>query len=387
MHTTTDAYIRSTPLEEAVGWMHGLLPATPLPEETRTPRQALDDAIRPALLDAPCHVTFSGGRDSSAVLAAATALARREGHPLPIPVTRSYPDLPETQESEWQRSVIDHLGLKEWIRLDFTADETDLLGDVAREAVARRGVVWPAAVHTHGTMYQHLDGGSLMTGEGGDYVLGLRRSTPLTVLRRGRRPTGGLLKLAAVALLPRPARRLRSRRSTLSSKQSRWLTPEALRAHARATADESTLEPLRYDEATWFISRQRFLGVMAHNQAAEADVYGLRTLDPLIDHGFIAALARAGGGWGFNGRTATMRALFSDVLPDAVLSRTSKASFNNAYAGQFTREFAQTWDGTGVDPEYVDVEGLRRVWLSEQPTMATGMLLHSAWLASQGGQR
>ena len=75
----------------------------PATDAARTPREALDDAIRPALVDGPCYVTFSGGRDSSAVLAAATALARREGHALPVPVTRVYPDLPDTDESDWQR--------------------------------------------------------------------------------------------------------------------------------------------------------------------------------------------------------------------------------------------------------------------------------------------
>jgi asparagine synthase (glutamine-hydrolysing) len=32
----------------------------------------------------------------------------------------------------------------------------------------------------------------------------------------------------------------------------------------------------------------------------------------------------------------------------------------------------------------VDVERLRTVWLSDEPTMATGVLLHSAWLATVG---
>jgi hypothetical protein len=79
-----------------------------------------------------------------------------------------------------------------------------------------------------------------------------------------------------------------------------------------------------------------------------------------------------------------MQALFSDVLPQAVLCRTTKASFNHAHAGAATREFARTWDGRGVDEELVDVERLRSVWLSDQPTMAAGVLLHSAWLATTG---
>jgi asparagine synthase (glutamine-hydrolysing) len=79
-----------------------------------------------------------------------------------------------------------------------------------------------------------------------------------------------------------------------------------------------------------------------------------------------------------------MHALFSDVLPRAVLGRTTKASFNHAHAGEATREFARTWDGTGVDEDLVDPEQLRSVWLSDEPTMATGVLLHSAWLAGAG---
>ena len=98
--------------------------------------------MRPALVDGPCYVTFSGGRDSSAVLAAATALARREGHALPIPVTRVYPDLPDTDESDWQRAVVDHLGLTEWVRLELRDGESDLLGAAARDALGQpRGAV------------------------------------------------------------------------------------------------------------------------------------------------------------------------------------------------------------------------------------------------------
>ena len=104
-------------------------------DRSGTPREALDDAIRSALVHGPCYVTFSGGRDSSAVLAAATALARREGHALPVPVTRIYPDLPDTDESDWQRAVIDHLGLTEWVRLELRDGESELLGPAARDAL------------------------------------------------------------------------------------------------------------------------------------------------------------------------------------------------------------------------------------------------------------
>jgi Asparagine synthase len=370
-------------LEVASGWVYGSVPATVPLETGRSPREALDDIIRPALVAGPCYVTFSGGRDSSAVLAAATALARREGHALPVPVTRVYPDLPDTDESEWQRAVVDHLGLTHWIRLELRNGESDLLGPAAREALVSRGALWPPALQTHGVMFAHLRGGTLLTGEGGDAVLGARRITPLAILRR-RRPDKVLLKYSAAAVLPRPVRRRIAERMVRTSIQRRWLRPDAFEWHVRLAAADVAGEPFRYGAATRSIPHRRCFATISDNHAAAAAEYGIRAWDPLLDHRFVAALARAGGVTGYPGRTATMEALFSDVLPQAVLRRTTKASFNHAHAGAATREFARTWDGRGVDHELVDAERLRSVWLSDEPTMATGVLLHSAWLASEG---
>ncbi|MCC2593751.1 hypothetical protein LKO27_10075 [Tessaracoccus sp. OS52] len=379
-----DAYVRSSPLEVATGWVYGLLPATPLPKTSLTPRQALDDVIRPALEEAPCFVTFSGGRDSSAILAAATSLARREGHELPIPVTRIYPNVPDSDESDWQRLVLDHLGIREWVRLEFAGDETDLLGEAARVELLSHGVVWPAALHTQPATYSRLQKGSMLTGEGGDLALGLRRGTALTVLRNGRRPTRGLILQAATSLMPRPVRRLDFSRAASRETTMSWLTPSAVREHFRRAADDEVAEPLRYDAGTWFLTRRRFWSVLSHNQSMEAARYGLRIHDPLLNPHFLAALAHSGGRWGYNGRTATMRALFSDVLPPQLISRPTKAAFNHAYRGDTTQRFARSWDGSGVDTDLVDVERLREMWLSEHPTMATGLLLQTAWLASGG---
>lgn len=380
---TKDGYLGTTALETATGWPYGLLPGEPLPSTKLTPRQALDNAIRPALVNGPCHVTFSGGRDSSAVLAAATALARREGHPLPIPVTRRYPNLPETDETQWQQAVVEHLGLTEWMRFDFT-DETELLGEAAQTSLRQRGVLWPPALHSHSALFGRLEGGSILTGEGGDGVLGPRRSAPLTVLRNRRRPHPWLLKRVGAELLPLSLRKARKAKQLKAAGLGSWLTPAAWEEHVAALLDDEEREPLRYDDATWYLLRKRSWELMLVNHAKYTAEFGLQTIEPLLDEGFVAALARAGGRWGHASRTATMRALFSDVLPEAVLKRSSKARFNFAYTGEHVREFARRWDGSGVDPHYVDVEGLRQVWLSEQPTMATGLLLHSAWLASQG---
>jgi asparagine synthase (glutamine-hydrolysing) len=385
--TLVDPFLRPAPLEIATGWVYGSVPSAPSDSgrsATRTPREALDDAIRPALRNGPCYVTFSGGRDSSAVLAAATALARREGHALPVPVTRVYPDLPDTDESAWQRTVVDHLGLTEWLRLELRQGESDLLGPTARDALRSRGVLWPPALHTHGVMFEHLRGGSLLTGEGGDAVLGERRITPWAVLLRRRRPDRVLLRYAGVAALPRPVRRRLARGVARTSIQSRWLRPHAFEEHVRLATADFCAEPFRYGPATRSITRRRSFATIAHNHEAAAAEYDIRASDPLLDAGFVAALARAGGLTGYPGRTATMQALFSDALPPTVLRRTTKASFNRAHADTATREFARSWDGSGVDADVVDVDRLREVWLSDEPTMATGVLLHSAWLASAG---
>jgi asparagine synthetase B (glutamine-hydrolysing) len=327
---------------------------------------------------------FSGGRDSSAVLAAATALARREGHPLPIPVTRRYPDIPATDESDWQRMVVDHLGLNYWIRFTLRKGESDLLGDVARTGLRSRGLLWPASLQAHGFVFDRLRGGSLLTGEGGDAVFGSHRITPLTALRRRRRPGRALVSHALASTLPGSLRRRRAMDHARATTQSQWLRPAALEQHARLLADDVAREPLRYDEASWAITGWHSFTTIRHNHAQVAAEFGITAHDPLLDPGFVAALARAGGVGGFDGRTSAMRALFSDVLPPAVLTRRTKAAFNLANRGEATMEFARGWDGSGVDHDLVDADRLRGVWLSDRPTMASGMLLHQAWLASEG---
>jgi len=385
--TRADRLVRSTPLEVATGWAYGLVPEQPLPKTSATPREMLDNAIRPALRAGRCYVAFSGGRDSSAVLAAATALARREDLPPPIPVTTVYPDLPDTDESDWQRLVIGHLGITNWIRLEFRSGESDLLGPAARRALKAHGLMWPPALQTQGAMYEHLEEGSLLTGEGGDAVFGMQRVTPLTVMRRRRRFDRLVVTESFKAVLPRPVRRGLIARRERSGQLRPWLRPRALQQHAKLVTADDAQQPLRYDRGTWFLNRRRFWSVMGTNQRETAAEFGLLTSDPLLDPGFLAALARRGGGWGFTGRTAVMRALFSDVLPNEVLARSTKAAFNRAVTGPGTLEFAESWDGTGVDPDLVDPDVLRTLWRSASPTMPTGMLLHSAWLASQEGGR
>ena len=89
----------------------------------------------------------------------------------------------------------------------------------------------------------------------------------------------------------------------------------------------------------------------------------------------------AGGATGFPTRTMAMRELFGALLPDALLARETKAAFSAPVWGPKARSFASDWSGEGVDPDEVDVDAVRREWLSEKPDGRTILILHSAWLA------
>ena len=82
-----------------------------------------------------------------------------------------------------------------------------------------------------------------------------------------------------------------------------------------------------------------------------------------------------------------LRYLFGDLLPDAVLSRNTKASFNQTRWGEFERQYARNWSGEGVDPDLIDAEKLRAAWLSEDPPPGADYQLHAAWVASSASSQ
>jgi asparagine synthase (glutamine-hydrolysing) len=97
----------------------------------------------------------------------------------------------------------------------------------------------------------------------------------------------------------------------------------------------------------------------------------------MLDPAFLAALAYAGGRYGLGGRTAVMRMLLSDLLPDRVLARDTKATFDSAFFNRHSREFARGWDGGSIDPELVDTDRLRAAWLRPQFPLDSAMLLQA----------
>lgn len=368
------------PLEIASGWLADDGPEA-LPSTDATPRAALDTTLLRCLTRVPCLVAFSGGRDSSALLAAAVTVARREQLPAPVAITLDYPEVPDAEETAWQHQVLDHLGVTERVRI-VVHDEHDAVGPVAVPLLRRHGQMWPPNVTPTWRMMDRARGGTLLTGEGGDEVFGIKRITPVTKLLRSHvRADRRLYPLAARALAPR---RVRHRDALRQGYRPPWLRDTAWREMERRHAGDVAAQHLHAGRQTWQLATQRASRIgydTVRTLGAEIDV---DYVQPLLEPGFVAAVAAAAGPWGWTGRTSTMRRLFGDLLPGAVIGRQTKASFNGAVFAGHTRAFARAWDGTGVDEELVDPAVLREHWLSALPHAPSMALLHQAWLATEG---
>ncbi len=370
-----------TPVEVLASLLLG--PGANVPELPPPPeggvRGAIEQAVLPALLRRPCVVSFSGGRDSSAVLAVAVEVARRHGLPDPVPVMMRFPGAPETDETAWQDRVLAHLGVSDAEVLSL-ADELDALGPIATAVLRRHGVRWPANAYMHVPIIRVAAGGSLLTGAGGDELLGTRAAAHV-LLAHGCAPLGmRSVRAAVAAALPRRVRELRLRKGMPGA---RWLTPAGNALVRQALAREEIGWPNRWNASIGHWRRSRAFAAVDRGIALVAEGADVHVVNPLIDPAVLAALARAGGPTGFRGRGSAMRCLVGDLLPDALLDRPTKAIFSSPFWGPGARAFGAAWDGRGVDRRHVDVEALRREWAAPHPDFRTGMLLHAAWVASR----
>jgi asparagine synthetase B (glutamine-hydrolysing) len=347
-----------------------------------SPLEALTAAVEPRLRAGRCAVAFSGGRDSSLVLAAAVRAARRTGAPLPAALTVRYPHLAETDESHWQELVVRHLGVEDWIRVDVEHD-LDLVGPVARPLLRRCGPLYPANGHALVPLLEAARGANLLLGIGGDELLMTRRRQALMdLLGRRRRPERGDLRRIAGALVPRALRRRLVRGGdSLMAPQLTWLTPEARDRVARA--ERSALdEPLRWQAAVADAAGRRSLVLTADCLRSIGAAEGVSVDMPLLDPRFVSAVGHAGGLTGWGSRSAAMRAIAGDSLPAELLARRDKAVFNRSFFGRDSRAFAESWGGEGVDRRLVDPGRVRDAWREPNPDFRTAMLLQSAWTAA-----
>lgn len=373
-----------TPLEIAAGVVVGEDPTSPpLPRNVGgAPRAHFEDALLPMLQRQPCCVTFSGGRDSSAVLAVAVHVARREGLPEPIPITLRYPDVPEADEDEWQEMVIRHLGVTEWEHIEIT-DELDFLGPTATDLLSRHGLIWPPNTQTQVPPARIARGGSILTGWEGDGLFGAWRRTELGDILAGRRRARprDVLRFG-YAYGPPALRRARMKRREMVSHP--WMTEQADREFALAWIRGNAEEPATWAARVRWWARRRYVGMVCRALEKVGADHDVLFGHPLTDRRFVASLADLGGVAGLGDRTRIMDLLFGDLLPREVIARRTKATFAVPFWGPATREFTSRWGGDGVDTSIVDVDGLKETWSQPVPDTRTATLVHSVWLRTSG---
>jgi hypothetical protein len=322
---------------------------------SENPVAALERVMVRALRRPPCLVSFSGGHDSALVLAAAVRAARREWLPLPVPVTWTVQDAPRAEESAWQEAVVTALGVTEWIRLP-AGDDLDFAGPVATDVLRRHGLLHPANAYVHAPLLKEAAGGTLLTGVGGDQVLGL--------LRRPRRPSWWPGR-------PGPA------------PEFGWLRPRAARRVRRGLRRERRARPARYQSRPGWAWGRRDLELARRSLALLGRDAGADVVHPLLDPEFLMAICGSGvSPEAAGGRAALLGQVFGGCYPDAVLRARPKATFGEVFWRRHTRSLLAAWDGGGIDPSVVDRTRLRREWDRQQPDLCTAMLVQQVWLAT-----
>ena len=157
----------------------------------------------------------------------------------------------------------------------------------------------------------------------------------------------------------------------------------------RAAAAEAAGEPLRWGRRLAWMRRLRHMEISVDSLDALAVDERVAAHHPLSDRRFWAALAVLPRSKRFQSRTAAMRQFFGDLLPEPVLARSTKATFDEAFWNRHSQAFAASWHGEGVDAEVVDVDALRREWTSPAPNPRSYLLAQAAWLNAtrSGGAR
>lgn len=378
-----------TPLDLVTGLVWGEVEERrSLPPGSETLRKALECTVRESFERGPVAVSFSGGRDSSAVLAVAAEVARQGGWAPPLPVTLDYPDEPAADEASWQHLVLDHLGLRERVVLEVHG-ELDLLGETATGALQRHGLLWPANGFSHAFMLRECSGRTILTGGGGDELFDDSAPSRTGLVLSGRavpRPRD-IARIAASVLLSRAHDRRRARYVP----RLPWLSDEGQRRFA-----EAVIEDRGRPEESWSASVLRALNArsfaaMRLGQDLLASDQGAAIRHPFLEPDVLAAAARAGGRAGLGGRTRAMRMIAGDLLPAAVIERTTKATFDGGYWSGESLTFARATEADALlagDPAVaplLDHQALGVAWRRERPPFLTALLLQAAWLAKVAG--
>ena len=225
-----------TELDVATGVVLGTSEPAPWPPARSDPLDVLFDEANRILRRGHCVVAFSGGRDSSAVLALLLHVARRDGLEEPVALTARWPGDLAADESAWQEHVAGELEVRRW-EVITPGTDFDLLGPLATGLLREHGLLWPAPTVALMPMIEAAGDGVLVTGQGGDEVFGTwSLAWAWARVRRGRNLPSSLRPLVGAAV-PRPVR-LRRAVARAQPYQS-WLTPEARALQNEALASET----------------------------------------------------------------------------------------------------------------------------------------------------
>lgn len=378
-----------TPLDIACGMPLGKWADTKLPRRGNGPT-SLHEAIEAACAEGfgrgPHYVSFSGGGESAMALAVATSYARRHGHPDPVPLTLGHPALFRPEDQARQERVVAHLGLSDWERVQSEVD-LDLVGPLATSMLRQVGVLWPPPAHMLIPLMERSRGGVFTLATGITDFFAFWRWAPLAqMLAQRRRPTASELLLLGTSVLPASVRARLDRRRGIPPPMP-WLHPAAEKRARGMLSGRQADVPLRFDHAVMTQNTHRCFKVGWNSFQTLGSAVGATVVQPTYSLDVIAGVARAGGWRGFGTRRNFLEVLAGDLLPEDALTRRPPVDTTPVFFGPSTREFARQWSGEGVDRSLVDVEVLRREWLSERPDSRTGCLLQAAWLSEQGIRR
>jgi asparagine synthase (glutamine-hydrolysing) len=350
-------------------------------------RRALEDELLEHLARGPCVVAFSGGRDSSVLLAIADHVARREGLARPVAVSVVAHGAPASREDEAQAAVIAHLRLPEHERIDVGRGELDSLGERSLARLRHHGLLYASNQGISATVLERSRGATVIDGVGGDELLGgWHARAAMQVLTRRHRPAAADARAIASALLPRPLRRARlATRPGLAQHVPGWLTDRARAQIAALLAAEVADEPRAWDTRIRWKARRRFIELNSDATARLAAQAGATAARPFLAERVIDALARAGGRGGLGSRPQIIRALAADLLPEAIVNRRAKATFDEVFWTQTSQAAAERVLASGrtAAAEHVDLERLAAVWRSPRPPGVSQLLLQASILEAE----
>ena len=254
------------------------------------------------------------------MLAVATRIARKEGLPDPIPITRIFQGVAAADEDDWQECVHPSPRCAYWQRLRL-GDDLDLVGPLATAGLREHGVLWPPTTHVDAPMLALLRGGTLLDGEGGDDVASASTSIAsprwLVCFGNRARSVGGGSGRAGRARMRLRKRHVRKQYD--GSWSLPWLRPAGRAALLDALSDYAAREPLSFSSSISAVPRYRMIELGMRNRKVLADAEGVTIESPFLHSDVVEALALEGGRFGPGSRTQALRRLVGDLLPAAVL--------------------------------------------------------------------